>query len=138
VEAVRSLARVCDDQAIAGVLNRNGLRTGRGNRWTRGRVTSLRCKNSIPVHADAEPAGATWLTLTEAARFLGVSTRTLRLAVTHGDIDADHPLPDGPWIFHQQTLQSASATRVVERARRHRKTPAVPGRGEENCDLFGK
>lgn len=33
-------ARVCDDTAIAGILNRNGLRTGRGNglsrcgRWT--------------------------------------------------------------------------------------------------------
>jgi len=48
VAAVRSLTRICDDTAIAGVLNRNGLRTGRGNRWTRGRVTSMRCKNSIP------------------------------------------------------------------------------------------
>jgi hypothetical protein len=27
---------------IAGLLNRNDLRTGHGNRWTRERVTSLR------------------------------------------------------------------------------------------------
>jgi hypothetical protein len=51
VAAVRSLARICDDTAIAGVLNRNGLRTGRGNRWTRERLTSMRCKNRIPVYS---------------------------------------------------------------------------------------
>ena len=41
-EAVRVLALVCSDDVIAGLLNRNGLRTGHGNRWTRERVTSLR------------------------------------------------------------------------------------------------
>ena len=35
VAAERSLARLCSDDLIAGVLNRNGLKTGRGNRWTR-------------------------------------------------------------------------------------------------------
>jgi Recombinase len=42
VEAVRVLALVCSEDVIAGLLNRNGLRTGHGNRWTRERVTSLR------------------------------------------------------------------------------------------------
>src|SRR5262249_46658957 len=103
VAAVRSLARICDDTAIAGVLNRNGLRTGRGNRWTRGRVTSLRCKNSIPV-SQTDHAALNWLTLTEAARFLGISTRTLRLAVEQRRIEGEHPLPDGPWIFSREAL----------------------------------
>jgi hypothetical protein len=35
VEAVTALARICGDDLIAGILNRNGLKTGRGNRWTR-------------------------------------------------------------------------------------------------------
>ena len=48
VAAVRSLARICSDDVIAGVLNRNELRTGRGNRWTRERVVSLRAWNEIP------------------------------------------------------------------------------------------
>ena len=42
VEAVRTLALVAKDDVIAGILNRNGLKTGNGNRWTRERVTS-RC-----------------------------------------------------------------------------------------------
>src|SRR5262249_46017595 len=103
VAAVRSLARICDDTFIAGVLNRNGLRTGRGNRWTRGRVTSMRCKNSIPAYAPPN-AAQDWLTLTEAARFLGISTRTLRLAVERCRIEGEHPLADGPWIFSRQAL----------------------------------
>jgi hypothetical protein len=40
VEAVRRLALIANDDLIAGVLNRNGLKTGNGHRWTRERVTS--------------------------------------------------------------------------------------------------
>lgn len=39
VAAVRMLAKICTDKMIAGILNRNSLRTGPGNRWTQGRVT---------------------------------------------------------------------------------------------------
>lgn len=35
VTAVRHLALIIKDDVIAGVLNRNGLRTGNSNRWTR-------------------------------------------------------------------------------------------------------
>lgn len=138
VAAVSSLARICDDTAIAGILNRNGLQTGRGNRWTRERVTSLRCHNDIPVYSAADHPDHDWLTLTEAAQFLGISSRTLRLAVEHGRIEGDHPLPDGPWIFSRHALKGEAADRVVKQARRHRTTPAVPERGEENGDFFGK
>jgi hypothetical protein len=138
VAAVRSLARICDDTAIAGVLNRNGLRTGRNNRWTRARVTALRCRNSIALCSSEERALQRWLTLTEAAKFLGVSSRTLRLAVEHGDIEGDHPLTVGPWIFSRKALETEGAVRVVAGARRHRTTPAVPPQKNENPDFFGK
>jgi DNA invertase Pin-like site-specific DNA recombinase len=137
VAAVRSLAHICDDTAIAGVLNRNGMRTGRGNRWTRMRVTSLRCKNSIPVYSSAERAAQNWLTLTEAAAFLRISSRTLRLAVEQNRIQGEHPLPDGPWIFSRQALQTEAAAQVVAQAR-GRRAAAVPDSQEENGGLFGK
>jgi hypothetical protein len=136
VAAVRSLARICDDDAIAGVLNRNGLRTGMGNRWTRGRVTSMRCKNRIPVHSKTDTPQE-WLTLTQAARFLGISARTLRLAMEQGRIEGEHPLPDGPWIFSRQALQTEAAARVVKQAH-DRRTPAVPNPEDENPGLFSK
>lgn len=51
VEAVASLARICSDDLIAAMLNRNGLKTGPGNRWTRERVTALRSHQNIPCYA---------------------------------------------------------------------------------------
>jgi DNA invertase Pin-like site-specific DNA recombinase len=99
VQAVRSLALIARDDVIAGVLNRNGLKTGRGNRWTRERVASVRSSYRIPVFSDASEGEEPWLNLSHAAAVVGVAPRTLRLAAERGDVRADHPLPDGPWIF---------------------------------------
>ena len=126
VAAVRSLARICSDDVIAGVLNRNELRTGRGNRWTRERVVSLRAWNEIPCFSRERCGQEGWLKLNEAAAALGVSPRTVRLAVERGEIAGEHPLPDGPWIINRQALESQAAMDLVERARRGTRTPAKP------------
>jgi DNA invertase Pin-like site-specific DNA recombinase len=107
VDAIRVLARVCTDEVIASSLNRNGLLTGRGNRWTRERVTSLRSKRKIPRHTAEGQHEAGWLKLGEAAEYAGVSTKTLRRAVDRGVVDALHPLPSGPWIFARRDLDAA-------------------------------
>jgi DNA invertase Pin-like site-specific DNA recombinase len=104
VEAVRSLARVCNDEMIAAYLNRNGLRTGRGNRWTKERVTSLRSHRKIPRHTPERQEAGGWMNLTRAAEHLGVGPRTLRLAAERGDVNAEHPLADGPWVFERTSL----------------------------------
>lgn len=96
VDAVKALARICPDPLIASVLNRNGLRTGRGNYWTQERVTSLRSYHQIPVYSIERRSEEGWMNLTEAAEFLGISPRTLRLAVERGEIVAEHPLSEGP------------------------------------------
>ena len=114
------------DLLIASVLNRNGLLTGRGNRWTRERVTALRSHHKIPCHSQETQSSEGWVNLTEAARLLGVAPKTLRLAVERGEIKAEHPVPDGPWIFNRQALSSPAAIHVAERARDRTRTPAVP------------
>lgn len=121
VEAVRALALICADTAIAGYLNRNGLRTGRGNRWTRERVTSLRNNRGITRYSAERRRAEGWMTLTEAAAELGLSQLTLREAVERGKVKALHPLPQGPWIFRRDDLASPGAAEVVERVRRWRK-----------------
>ncbi|MBK8751395.1 MAG: recombinase family protein [Candidatus Competibacteraceae bacterium] len=85
IDAVRLLAQTCSDDLIASTLNRNRLRTGRGNGWTRERVTSLRSGHPIPCYQAETRTAEGWMNLTEAARFLGISARTLRLAVEHLD-----------------------------------------------------
>ena len=116
VAAVRSLVRTCKDDVIAGVLNRNGLRTGRGNRWTRERVTSLRSWTGMPCHDPQARRTDGWMNLTEAAAELGVSPRTLRLAAERGDVAAEHPLPDGPWVFNRTALRDDGAVALAARA----------------------
>src|ERR687894_542649 len=104
IAAVRQLVLVAGDDLIAGLLNRNGLRTGHGNRWTRERVTALRSHHGIPVHQRGPEDDAPWLNLTRAAALLHISPKTLRLAAEAGRIEALHPLPDGPWIFSRAAL----------------------------------
>ncbi len=116
VEAVRTLAHVCSDDVIAGILNRNALATGRGNRWTRELVTSLRSKSQIPCYKSEY--SNQWLTLTKAAQSLSISPITLRMAVERGEIAAEHPLQDGPWIFSRTALESEAAKTLVRRVQR--------------------
>lgn len=135
VVAVRSLARLCSDDVIAGVLNRNGLKTGRGNRWTRERVVSLRNWNKIPCYSKKRCAEEGWLKLNEAADMVGVSSATLRLAIERGEILGEHPLPDGPWVINRNDLQTETVEALVQRARRRAGTPAKPNPQQRNIDF---
>ena len=135
VEAVQVLVRICTDDFIAGALNRNGLRTGRGNRWTRERVISLRSYNKIPRYCPDRRQLQGWMNLTQAAGFLGVSPRTLRLAVERGEIKADHPLNDGPWVFNRQALESDAAIQLVDRVQRRCELTAKPAADQASLDF---
>jgi len=123
IAAVRQLVLIANDNLIAGILNRNGLVTGYGNRWTRERVTSLRSHHRIAVYKPAEDGIEPWLNLSKAARLLCVAPKTLRLAAQAGDIEALHPLPDGPWIFNRAVLSTQPARAITERARQNPKGP---------------
>jgi excisionase family DNA binding protein len=131
IAAVRILARVLTDEMIAGFLNRNGLKTGRGNRWTKERITSLRNYHQISCYSRENQESEGWMTLTEAAEFLGLSSRTVRLAVERGEIPGEHPLADGPWVFRRCDLETAAAKELVSRAQAHNRRRAVPDAAQE-------
>ncbi len=135
IEAVSQLALIAKDDVIAGLLNRNGIRTGNGNRWIREKVTSLRSKNSISVHRPADDGVEPWLNLRHAAALIGVTPRTLQLAAKRGEIDALHPLDDGPWIFKRADLEGPAAQALALRAQSNRRHPAIPNANQK--DLFG-
>jgi DNA invertase Pin-like site-specific DNA recombinase len=135
VEAVWELVRICSDDLIAGLLNRNNRRTGNGNRWTRERVTSFRSYHKIPVHRPDTHEAEGWMNLTQAAQFLGLSQKTLRIAAEHGEIEAEHPLADGPWVFNRSSLQTEVARKLVDRARSRRAAPAGPSDEQQNLFL---
>jgi hypothetical protein len=76
IAAVRQLVLIANDDVIAGILNRNGLVTGYGNRWTRERVTALRSHHRIAVYKSAEDGIEHWLNLSKAAQLLHVAPRS--------------------------------------------------------------
>ena len=122
---MRTVARICSDEVIAGALNRNGLLTGRGNRWTKEAVTSLRSHHKIPCYGSDKREAEGWMNLTEAADSLRVSPRMLRLAVERGEIAAEHPLADGPWIFNRCELEKETTINFVERVRGGKPDPGI-------------
>jgi DNA invertase Pin-like site-specific DNA recombinase len=133
IEAISVLARISTDDIIASVLNRNGHLTGRGNRWTRERVTALRSHNRIPCYKSDEQH--IWINLTDAAAYLDISARTLRLAIDRGEIQADHPFPDGPWVISRGILDSETAQTLKRRAQLRPRKPAVL-LSENSMNLF--
>jgi DNA invertase Pin-like site-specific DNA recombinase len=135
VEAVTVLARVCSDELIAGILTRSGLRTGRGNRWTKERVTSLRTYNEIPRYTAERRQAEGWMNLTQAAAWLDISSRTLRLAVEQGKIKAEHPLATGPWVFCRSVLDTDAVANLVARVRGRQPTPVIPTADQASLDF---
>ena len=132
IATVRHLVLIANDDLIAGILNRNGLATGHGNRWTRERVTSLRSHHRIPVHKPAQDGIEPWLNLSKAAGLLHVAPRTLRLAAEAGEIGAIHPLPDGPWIFSRDDLSTPQAQSIARRAQQNPKYPTGSHPDQQN------
>ena len=135
MDAIRILVRICSDDVIAGALTRSGLVTGMGNRWTRERVTSLRSHHGIPPYNADRRRAEGWLTLTEAADQLHMSGITLRLAIERGEIDAEHPLANGPWVINRSALATATALQFAERSRRKRRNPGLEASGQGVIDF---
>jgi DNA invertase Pin-like site-specific DNA recombinase len=135
VKAVRTLAHVCSDEMIAGILTRNSLRTGRGNRWTKERVTALRSYHEIPRHTVERQKAEGWMNLTQAADFLDVNSTTLRMAFDRREVEAEHPFPSGPWITNRSILTGESAKRLAARVHGRERTPATPISDQATLDL---
>lgn len=95
---IRRLAPHYPDAVIAGVLNRQGKRTARGERFTAMHVGSLRRYRNIPrCEPPAERADGEPLTIKKAATILGVAPSTLHRWLTAGIIVGEQLTPGAPW-----------------------------------------
>lgn len=115
VTAVEHLSKICTDQYIAGILNRNKLFTGKGNRWSESSVASLRRKRHIPIYSPIRRKQEGWLNLTEAAQHVNLSPTSVRKAIDQFGLKAIHPLPDSPWILNRNDLDSEEAIRILKK-----------------------
>jgi DNA invertase Pin-like site-specific DNA recombinase len=98
IELVRRLAAHHPDAAIAGILNRQGRTSARGQAFTASIVSSLRTHWKIARYQHESPAAdAAAVSIIEAARELGVVPSTVHRWVNDGFIPAEQTTPGAPW-----------------------------------------
>lgn len=98
IELLRRLAVYHPDSVIAGVLNRQGRKTARGESFTANRVASLRTHWKIPCYqAPAKIVEGELLTVGAAAAQLGVAASTLLRWLNDGFIGGEQVTPGAPW-----------------------------------------
>jgi excisionase family DNA binding protein len=105
---MRSMAGRWSDEHIAASLNRMGLPTGQGKTWTAHRVASVRRVRGIHAYRPAEKNGE-WLTMTEAAKALGVTNHAIRRLIKAGVLPAAQVVPGAP---HQIRADDLASERV--------------------------
>jgi hypothetical protein len=98
IELIRRLAVHYPDAKIAGILNRQHRRTARGLSYTASRVQSLRHHWDIDSHQpSSQVQEGELLTVTEAARHLGIAPSTLLRWLDDGFVAGEQLTPGAPW-----------------------------------------
>jgi hypothetical protein len=135
VDVVTQLAKVSSDTTMANVLNRLGYKTGKGQSWNRGRVSSLRNYNHIPVHSQQRQEQEGWLNLGQAAKSLGVSTMSVHRLLKERVLEGQQAMPYAPWIIHRDSLNRDGIQAAVQSIKHGRKRPLPARLGQKTMDL---
>jgi excisionase family DNA binding protein len=105
IAVIGRMATEWSDEEIAATLNRMSLPTGQGKTWTAHRVSSLRRVRGIHAYRSAEKNGE-WLTMSEAAKSIGVSAHQIRRLIKKGVLPAQQVVFEAPWQIRASDLQS--------------------------------
>lgn len=135
VELIKRMAVRYGDDIIAGVLNRGGRRTGKGNRWTRDRVASARKQHGIAGQQKTKPDPDT-LTMIGAARFCGVSNTTITRLIEAGVLACQQIAPFAPQEIRRADLESEPVRTVLQRLRATGRLVLPGGVSTEQGSLF--
>lgn len=104
------------DEHIAASLNRMGLPTGQGKTWTAHRVASIRRVNDVHGYLSAEKNGA-WLTMTEAAKSLGVTNHVIRRLIKDKVLPAEQLVPRAPYQIRAEDLDTEALSDALKQRR---------------------
>lgn len=114
---IRSMSCRWSDQDIAASLNRMGMRTGQGMTWNAQRVSTARREHGVHAYRSAEKNGE-WLTMSEAAKLVGVSHHVIRRLIRERILRAEQVVPGVPNEIRASDLQSEAVAAAIARKRR--------------------
>jgi DNA invertase Pin-like site-specific DNA recombinase len=119
IELIEELSRICDDAAIAQVLNRLGYRTGQGQTWRVHHVQSMRHWRGL---ANYRRRGE-WLSLEQTARELGVSNTVIKYLIREKLLPARQVVAYAPWVIERGSLGLAAVQARIQAVHKRRKLP---------------
>lgn len=112
VELIERMAVRYGDDEIARVLSKLGRRTGKGNRWTKSRVASVRRKHAI-APADRSSADPDVFTLAQAVKYTGTSDTTLMRLIKAKVLSANQLAPYAPLEIKREDLDSQPVASIL-------------------------
>lgn len=110
---IDTLRKVQADGAIASVLNREGIRTARGETWTAEQVRHYRQQAGIRVYNATLKTSSGWLTQSEAATQLEISPMSVHRLVGSGILPAEQPQRGLPMVISAADLALPEVCRAV-------------------------
>jgi hypothetical protein len=116
MELIREMAGQFPDELIAATLNRLGLRTGKGNTWKKHRVASVRSYLNLPAYDRDAPLKT--LNAAQAAKSLGIDTRTVHELLKEGLIPGRQIIRFAPWQIPVEALETPAVLEVVRSIKR--------------------
>jgi DNA invertase Pin-like site-specific DNA recombinase len=121
-EVFDTLRKIADDEEISRALNRAGIRTERGESWTRGRVTRYRQRCGIAAYSAAAKSAAGWLSQAEAATKLEISPMSLNRLIQRGILrsEGESRLPQ---VIQQTDLSRKEVLRAAKQIKSHGNSP---------------
>jgi DNA invertase Pin-like site-specific DNA recombinase len=135
LDIIRRMAVRHGDDQIASVLNRLGYSTGKSKRWNQIRVATARRNYSIAGQKRALPDPER-VSLNEAARICGVSSRTIERLVEAGLLKREQAVSRAPWAIVRADLHSEPVRSIIERLLRTGKLILQGGSLENPSLLF--
>ena len=110
---IETLRKVLDDASIAAALNREQIRPGDGQTWTRKRVRGYRHRAGIAGFDAALKETTGWLTQAEAATRLKISPMSVHRLVYSRILPAERPDRGLPMVISTSDLHQEQVQRAV-------------------------
>lgn len=117
LDIIRRMAVRYGDNEIAYVLNKLGRRTGKGKPWNQDRVKTARRNHSIAGQKRTKP-DPDILTQGQAAKYVGVSTGTIRKLVSADVLKKSQIVPWAPWEIVRADLDAEPVKGIIEHLKR--------------------
>jgi hypothetical protein len=128
---IGELSKICDDRSLASILNRLGYRTGHGNTWQARRIAQVRSQYRLP-NFEQSPE---WLTMSEAARELRISTTCAMRLIDDKILPATQVVQFAPWIIERTDLDRPAVQAAVNAVHQGKRRPlTAPAQGEFSFD----